>query len=71
MSSNEKGKPTHANDGWGPGKQPLHEGYQPSQEGYQPSQDKASDTAKEQGGYQPTSKGDNPGNQPSVPPGKE
>jgi hypothetical protein len=64
MSTDKKGGPSHANDGWSPGKKPLHEGYQPSQ-------DKKPGTSKEEGGYQPISKGDNPGNKPSTPPGEE
>jgi hypothetical protein len=63
MSSDKKVGPTYAEDGWKPGQKPLHEGYQPKQ-------DSGSGKSKEQGGYQPTSKGDNPGNNPT-PPGKE
>jgi hypothetical protein len=57
----------HAEDGWSPQRDPrtIKEGYQPSQgQGPKPG------TSKEQGGYQPTSKGDNPGNNPT-PPGPE
>lgn len=62
-------KPVHGyvEDGWSPAKGPkiIKEGYQPNHgNGPKPG------TSKEQGGYQPTSKGDNPGNK-STPPGPE
>jgi hypothetical protein len=62
MSSDDKGRP--AVEGYKP------EAPQPLREGYQPTPGNVPATEKEQGGYQPTSKGDNPGNNPT-PPGAE
>jgi len=62
MSKDKKTGPTYANDGWTAVPKPLREGYQP--------QDKSPGTSDVKGGYQPTSKGDNPGNTPT-PPGEE
>ncbi|WP_170288217.1 hypothetical protein [Marilutibacter maris] len=47
----------------------INEGYRPSpvERGYQPSTPKPGDDPIPQGGYQPTSEGDNPAN----PPGEE
>lgn len=52
-------------------RKPLNEGYRPEyfEKGYQPSKTpRESEQSNPQGGYQPTSEGDNPANSP---PGKE
>jgi len=54
------GRPTM--DGWNP--QKIDEGYKPTSPQTPPN------TGREQGGYQPTSQGDNPSNNPT-PPGAE
>lgn len=53
-------------------KDPLHEGYRPTpgERGYQPAPVDTPPDSHPQGGYQPTTQGENPGNLPE-PPGEE